>query len=178
MSVAWFVGGVNSSFEIAIGWQTGHLHGIAMVVNAATFHLITPLDSYVDGVIEDNGGMYGTANVFAHIGAWAAELAGGMYVASLLPQFTVIVGKGSPFHVVYQAGLNSPFLHAVGGQFGRMRVVTMAADRVLEFNASRYAVFRLPILFPGAAGGLAGERAFSCLTNAVHAFGRGWIPFL
>jgi len=37
----------------------------------------------VDGVIEDNGGtwsLYGAGNVFAHVGAYAAELAGALVV--------------------------------------------------------------------------------------------------
>ena len=54
----------------------------------------------------------------------------------------------------------------------------MTTDDVIEFAAGRIVTLRLPILFPGAASGLAGERASSCVTNAAQAFFRGWIPFI
>jgi len=60
---------------------TGIGHGFAMMGNAITFHQIDSLDSYVDGLIEDNGGAYGVANVFAHVGVGAGALAGGIYAA-------------------------------------------------------------------------------------------------
>ena len=55
------------------GYWEGTVDGLAMVGNAATFHQIDALNSYVNNSIEQNGGVYGTANVFAHIGAIAAE---------------------------------------------------------------------------------------------------------
>jgi len=63
---------------------TGIGHGFAMMGNAITFHQIDSLDSYVDGLIEDNGGAYGVANVFAHVGVGAGALAGGIYAAGAL----------------------------------------------------------------------------------------------
>ena len=179
MFIVGFMEGVNIGVEMGWGALTGIGHGFAMMGNAVTFHQIDSLDSYVDGLIEDNGGAYGVANFSAHVGVYAAELAALLYVAGALPQFTVMVGRtpvAQQSHVIYNAG--GPWLHAMGRHFGRMRVVTMTTDDVIEFAAGRILTLRLPILFPSAACGLAGERAFSCVTNAAHAFLRGWIPFI
>ncbi len=58
-----------------------------------------------------------------------------------------------------------------------MKVVTMASDAVIDFAAGRIFTLPMPILFPTAAGGLAGGRAISCVTSDGHAFFRGWLPF-
>ena len=79
MSVAGFMGWAGEWGDIIWAGIGGAGHGLAMFANAATWHL-TPLDGYVDGLIAENGGMYATANVFAHISAYAAEAAGGIVI--------------------------------------------------------------------------------------------------
>ena len=57
------------------GAATGAGHGAAMVANAATAGLITPLDDHVNNLIEQNGGVYGAANMAANIAVAAATAA-------------------------------------------------------------------------------------------------------
>jgi hypothetical protein len=180
MGFAGFTGWVGDQFDMVWAAGGGGVDGMAMMLNAITFHQIDSLDSYVDGAIEDNGGrwsLYGIADISGHVGVYL----GGTLVAYAMAfgsTFTIVVGEGAPFHVIYQAGSNTPWLHAMGSQFFRMRVTTLTGERLTEFLATRYISAQLPILFPAAAGGLAGQRAYSCVTAAMHAFFRGWVPFL
>ncbi|HEY2251137.1 MAG TPA: RHS repeat-associated core domain-containing protein, partial [Planctomycetaceae bacterium] len=57
------------------GAATGAAHGGAMVANAATAGLITPLNDEVNNLIEQNGGAYAVANMAANIGVGAATAA-------------------------------------------------------------------------------------------------------
>lgn len=41
-----------------------------MIANAGTFHLIPSLNNRVNQLIEENGGVYSTANVFVHVGIY------------------------------------------------------------------------------------------------------------
>jgi hypothetical protein len=61
------------------GWQ---VDGMAMMYNAATFHQIDALDAFVDDRIAQNGTSYQVANVSAHVGVYALELAGILYVGA------------------------------------------------------------------------------------------------
>ena len=79
-----FIGSINYQFDMAWASLVGYGHAFAMIANVVTLHQIDSLDSYVDGVIDQNGGdrsLYGAANVFAHIGVGAGALAGGIYAA-------------------------------------------------------------------------------------------------
>jgi hypothetical protein len=68
---------VSNPWQTTKGWFTGIGHGWAMIGNAATFHQIDALNNYVNNTVTQNGGAYGTANVFAHIGVYSAYAAGG-----------------------------------------------------------------------------------------------------
>ena len=78
MTFAGFTAGVGDVLHIGWAGGVGLVHGGAMVVNSLTMGSIGTLDSYVDGLIKENGGFYGTAQVFADIGASALTIAGGI----------------------------------------------------------------------------------------------------
>ncbi len=56
-------------------WQ-GAVDGLAMFANAATFHQIESLNTYVNNVLDENDGWYAVGNVFMHVSAYAAYAAG------------------------------------------------------------------------------------------------------
>ena len=62
------------------GAGLGLCHGAAMIANAATFHQITALNLYVQTIVTQNGGMYGVANFFAHVGVYSGYAAIGLSV--------------------------------------------------------------------------------------------------
>ena len=68
---------VSNPWQTTKGWFTGIGHGWAMVGNMATLHQIDSLNNYVNNTVAQNGGAYGTANVFAHVGVISAYAAGG-----------------------------------------------------------------------------------------------------
>lgn len=87
MFIVGFMGGVNDAFDITWASVIGVGHGAAMIANAVTLHQIDGLDSYVDGLIEQNGGsgsLYWYADWSANIGVGAAALAGGIYAAGII----------------------------------------------------------------------------------------------
>ena len=87
MFIVGFMEGLNNGGEIWWGGLTGVGHGAAMIANAVTLHQIDSLDSYVDGLIEQNGGsgsLYWCADWSANIGVGAAALAGGIYAAGII----------------------------------------------------------------------------------------------
>ena len=63
------------------GW---YVDGMAMLANAATFHQIDALDAYVDQMVAQNGTTYQVANVSAHVGVYAAEMAAVLYAAPVV----------------------------------------------------------------------------------------------
>ena len=65
--------------DVIVGGLTGVGHGGAFILNALTLHQIDSLDSYVDHLVETNGGAYGVANFSANVGVAAAVAAGGLY---------------------------------------------------------------------------------------------------
>jgi hypothetical protein len=52
-----------------------------MIGNAATFHQIDSLNTYVDEVVAENGGLYDAANTSAHVGVYAAYSAFALHLA-------------------------------------------------------------------------------------------------
>ena len=56
-------------------------HGGAMVLNVITLHQFDSLDSYVDELVETNGGAYSFANGAAHVGVGAAAAAAALAAA-------------------------------------------------------------------------------------------------
>jgi hypothetical protein len=86
----------NPGATLGGAWD-GAVDGAAMAANAATFHQIDSLDDYVNHAISQNGGVYGTANYFAHIGAYAGEAAivvyaGTTYFTAPLYHYTTAAG--------------------------------------------------------------------------------------
>jgi hypothetical protein len=158
MTFAAFAAGVGDVFQI--GWAAGGgvVDGLAMIVNAATFHQITWLDSYVDGVIEDNGGtwsLYGVGNISGHIGVYAgyAAVAIATYFPTTVYHFTstsaansinasgvINMGGGLFGRGVYASSFNSPFLARLMG----------AASTEAVFSISVQGITRVPTLIPGA----------------------------
>jgi len=66
----------------AAGYWTGLNDGSSMVINAATFHMCEPLNDHVNQIIDQNGGLYQTANYSAHIGVGAAYAAAALELAA------------------------------------------------------------------------------------------------
>lgn len=66
------------------GGGEGAKDGLAMAANAATFHQIPKLDRHVDDKIRSEGGAYSYAYVSAHVGVYAAYLAGAIKIAAAL----------------------------------------------------------------------------------------------
>ena len=102
MFIVGFMAGVNTGGEMWWGAWTGVGHGAAMIANAVTLHQIDSLDSYVDGLIEENGGtwsLYGAANFSGHVGVVAAALATGGIIyygpAAAMPTFAAWFGFGA-----------------------------------------------------------------------------------
>ncbi len=84
--------------DVAYAGLEGAGHGAAMVGNAATLQQIDSLSGYVDEVVEENGGLYGTANNAARLGVGSAYAAGGLILAApSLPAGTGLFNlAGSP----------------------------------------------------------------------------------
>jgi len=155
-------------------------HGLAMVGNAATLHQ-TPLDGYVDDLIERNGGAYAFANVSANVGVAAAYLATGLAVYEAaggatwgfalksgasrlgpipLPHVTFAYGTGG--NLTWAHGLGNGFYVTTGlaGPGGYITTVT-----------------GIPILAPGAIGAWVATQpnCTSCAHSAIESFLRGWL---
>jgi hypothetical protein len=81
MGFAGFTGWVGDQFDVVWAGGVGLAHGLAIVGNSLTVGYFGSLDSYVDGLIEDNGGMYGASEKFANLGTFALLLAGGYAAA-------------------------------------------------------------------------------------------------
>ena len=80
------------------------------------------------------------------------------------------------FHVIFQPGTRAAWLHGTGSTLGRLKVLRVKPDDLIEFAATRLWILKLPVLFPEAAGTVAGGRAYTCVTAAGYAFIRGWLP--
>ena len=128
MMIAGYMGGLDEWGQIFAGGWTGVGHGFAMMGNAFTFHQIDSLDSYVDGLIEDNGGAYGAANFSAHVGVYAAELAGAYFAitfataggTAVIGNSTVIGNGARTFHAwlsanraVWSTGQNYAWIQSI-----------------------------------------------------------------
>jgi hypothetical protein len=66
---------MNNPLATAAGALTGYGHGLSMLGNQLTGGMISPLDNYVNNVINANGGAYYIANMAAGIGAAAGTAA-------------------------------------------------------------------------------------------------------
>ena len=76
----------------------GLCHGAAMIANAATFHQITALNLYVQTIVTQNGGMYGVANFFAHVGVYSGYAAIGLSVMGVdVCLYNSCFAAGTPF---------------------------------------------------------------------------------
>ena len=71
-------------------------HGAAMIANAATFHQITALNLYVQTIVTQNGGMYGVANFFAHVGVYSGYAAIGLWLWASTSASTTVFAAGTP----------------------------------------------------------------------------------
>ena len=129
-----------------------------MIVNAATFHQVDWLDTYVDGQIEANGGtwsLYGAGNVAGHVGVYAGYTAA--FIATYFPatvyHFTssaaansinasgvIRVGGGLFGQGVYASSFNSAFLARLMG----------AGSTEVVFSISVHGITKVPTLIPGA----------------------------
>jgi hypothetical protein len=72
-------GGYNWRNWGTLSWEFGRgvVHGGSMVADAATLGL-TPLNGYVDNLVQENGGGYGVARGSAQVGVTAATFATGV----------------------------------------------------------------------------------------------------
>jgi hypothetical protein len=172
----------NDPVEYFRAGYEGYGDGLAMLANAATFHQITPLNNYVNGVVEQGGGAYQVANVSMHVGAYALEAAGILYVWSLyLPTYAVGVGPGAAVsqggtgvHVIYgaaQPGQAIVWNQAVGGTLTQGGWVIGASQSTV--GGMWFTVQGIPII--SAAGVTSMEFGVgNCLITAVVAYARGW----
>jgi len=121
---------------------------------------------------------YGTRGAIG-VSVGATALAGAAIGAEALgaAQFTAVVGRGSPFHVIYKVGQGSEWLHASGQTLGRLRVTSAGARTVNGVMEKVYTAFTGPVLFSGAAS-QTGQRALTCLSGAMHSYLKGWLPFI
>jgi len=121
---------------------------------------------------------YGTRGAVT-VATAAASLAAVAGIAEFAgaPQFTALVVEGNPFHVIYQVGNGSKWIHAAGAQLGRLKVTSVATDTVIDMAKTQMIKFTGPVLFGGAAGAT-GQRALTCISGAAHAFLKGWFPFI
>lgn len=161
----------NPGAALGGAWD-GAVDGAAMVANAATFHQIDTLDNYVDQAIAQNGGVYGTANVFGHIGAYAGEAAILVYAwtAAGLPTYSVAVNTTEGTHVVYGVTQNgvTAWQHYVTG------VGVTGAPTFYAAEAGYWGTLSgVPILFPEAA--LASAAGGNCVTAAMYAYAQGMV---
>ncbi len=88
-----------------------------------------------------------------------------------LPTMRIAIGAGEPFHVAY--GIGDTWLNAVGSRFGAMRVSQAFAQ---ETASSAWVKFSVPILNTAAVLATEGRAAWTCVTAAVCAVAKGWIP--
>ncbi|MEJ7591411.1 MAG: DUF4951 domain-containing protein [Planctomycetaceae bacterium] len=110
-----------------------------MIGNAITLHQIDSLDSYVDGLIEENGGtwsLYGAANISGHIGVVAAALATGGIVyygpTIAMPTFSVWAGVlATEAQAVTAYGGTAAFSRLIGMGVGRAKALQRAASITL-----------------------------------------------
>ena len=164
-------GMVTHPVATAQGYYKGIGHGSAMVANAATFHQIDPLDTYVDTTIEQNGGLYSVANASAHVGVYAGYAAAGVWAwqAVGLPTAGVGVGPGQPVHLYYQvaSGTSSGWYQGVAGGW----IIGPAAVTPPMWGS----LTGIPIFFPAAAMSLnyAWFQSYPCASAVVQAFVAG-----
>ena len=141
--------------DAVAGAATGVGHGISMAANAATFHQIDALDSFVDDVVAANGGLYGVANASAHIGVYSgyAAFVVAAYFPSTLYHFTsaaaadsiaidgvITAGGGILGRGVYPSAFNSGFIARFMGAASTEAVIAIPAQGLSKF----------PTLIPGA----------------------------
>jgi len=92
-------------------------------------------------------------------------------VVGALPTMNVAVGAGQPFHVAF--GVGDTWLNAVGPSLGNMVV-----SRYLAVETAETSWFMVSIPIWNESGVLMSEgcSAFSCVTAASSALGKGWLP--
>lgn len=164
---------------VAIG--EGIRDGGAMFANAATFHQIDSLNNYVNGVVDQGGGLYQVANVSMHVGAYALEAAGVLYVAVALGAPTAGIGvttEGGTFANVHVSW-------AVSTESGLVWRGAYGAGEVLVEGATVPGLWTsltgIPVLNSAAVAGAPAVTCFGgsiCSTSAINAVLRGWyIPW-
>lgn len=131
--------------DLHITWASviGVGHGAAMIANAVTLHQIDGLDSYVDGLVEQNGGsgsLYWYADWSANIGVGAAALAGGIYAAGIISAWEAAITMPTIGWNVIMTGGGT--LTAVFGITGTT-TITITGTQVLQaglFGTLIYAI--------------------------------------
>jgi RHS repeat-associated protein len=76
-NTSWLV--MSHPIDAGLGALHGAADGAMMFVNAFTWHQISSLDSYVNQTVAQHGGVYSTANAFAHVSAYATQTAALFY---------------------------------------------------------------------------------------------------
>ena len=166
------------------GFFRGMGHGTAMVVNAVTlndyFHYLDaigiPLDGYVEGLVNQNGGVYGAAQLSARVGAHALHAAGLVWAwgAAGGGMFALEVGPGAGplgLHLVYGYGTAGSYTaaHGLGSGLFTTTVGASLGNGYLTMTG-------IPIIFPNAVAAWVATRPEigNCVGSAVVAFLKGW----
>jgi hypothetical protein len=129
MTFAGFTGWVGDQFDVVWAGGVGLFHGGAIVVNSLTFGSNDSLNGYVDGLIETNGGVYGTAQGLADAGTTLLTVAGGMAAVR------TIAGLSLRFELVF----NRPMLAIAGMSTSGGTVVwpiAVSGTQVLQAGAA------------------------------------------
>jgi hypothetical protein len=129
MTFAGFTGWVGDQFDVVWAGGVGLFHGGAIVVNSLTFGSNDSLNGYVDGLIEANGGFYGTAQGLADAGTTLLTVAGGMAAVR------TIAGLSLRFELVF----NRPMLAIAGMSTSGGTVVwpiAVSGTQVLQAGAA------------------------------------------
>jgi RHS repeat-associated protein len=158
----------------------GIVDGAAMFANAATFHQIDSLNNYVNRTIAENGGAYQAANVSMHVGAYALEAAGALYIAGAAGAPTAGVGVTGTstaegcanVHVSWGIATRGGSIVWRGGYRDGVFV-----ERAFSTPGYWNSLTGIPVLNSAAVAEAPLVSCFGrgiCLTTAVNAILRGW----
>ena len=89
-----------------------------------------------------------------------------------LPTMQVAIGPGEPFHVAYGAG--GRWLNVLGGNLGKMTVSRAFAQ---DTASSAWVKLSVPVLNTARVLATEGSAAWTCVTAAISAIAKGWIPW-
>jgi hypothetical protein len=168
------------------GGASGYLHGEAMLLNQLTFQLIGPLDDYVDELKEEQGGLYYAADWGAWAAATSIQTIVGIrvgYALGWLDDLTIAQIGNHPlrwnYHMFFQAGRNGTWMHGTGKPWVRIFIKNMSQRQVTSWTGdATYKSFVIPVLKGrvSAITSLRGARDITCVTSALRAAFRGWLP--